>query len=202
MASRSDNTPLDEDVTDSAELSEDDTPEDADYFDPDEDHEEADDEAGTDDEPDEEEGEADTAEADDQEADAEPVYADEKAKVKLPDGTEAPVAELIQGNMRQQDYTRKTQELANDRKAVAADVERMQRITEAFVDHISALVPDAPDASLALSDPNAYTAQKAQHEAAMAQVQKLIEAGKPRSRSARPCRKLTVKSSFKRQTRA
>lgn len=177
MASESDNTPLDEDVTDSAELSEDDTPEDADYFDPDEDHEEADDEAGTDDEPDEEEGEADTAEADDQEADAEPVYADEKAKVKLPDGTEAPVAELIQGNMRQQDYTRKTQELANDRKAVAADVERMQRITEAFVDHISALVPDAPDASLALSDPNAYTAQKAQHEAAMAQVQKLIEAG-------------------------
>jgi len=38
------------------------------------------------------------------------------AIVTLPDGNTATVQELIQGNMRTADYTRKTQELANERK--------------------------------------------------------------------------------------
>lgn len=174
MTDETDNTL--EGVTDNVNTSDDDTAEDWDYFDPDEEDQDTEEAAETDAPDDEEEGETDDeAEA---EPDDEPVaYAAENAVVKLPDGSEVPVAELIKGRMLQSDYTRKTQEVANERKAVQADVERMQRITDAFVNHLSALVPDPPSPSLALTDPNRYTAQKAQHEAAMAQVQQLIEMG-------------------------
>lgn len=174
MTDETDNTL--EGVTDNVENLETDTADDYDYFDPDEDEPDTEEVAESEAPDDEDEGETEAeAEA---ETEEEPVaYADEKAVVKLPDGSEIPVAELIKGRMLQSDYTRKTQEVANERKAVHADVERMQRITDAFVDHLSALVPDPPSPSLALTDPNRYTAQKAQHEAAMAQVQQLIEMG-------------------------
>ena len=175
MTSEPDNM-SDEDVTDNAPLtSDDDTAESWDYHDPDDDLDTAD--GAEDDAPDDEdqapEGEADEAEPEE----APVVYADETAKVKLADGSEVTVAELTQSRMRQQDYTKKTQELANERKAVSADVQRMQSITTAFVDHLSALVPDPPSPALAMTDPAKYVSQKAQHEAAMAQVQKLIEMG-------------------------
>ena len=176
MTEETDNAP-EMDATDNFATSTDDNANDFDYFDPDEDQdtETAEESDAPDDEAEEGEPEAEADEAETEEAPV--VYADETAKVKLADGTETTVAELTQSRMRQSDYTRKTQELANERKTVQADVERMQRITTAFVDHITALVPDAPPASLALSDPGKYTAQKAQHEAAMAQVQQLIEMG-------------------------
>lgn len=171
MTDETDNMP-DEGVTDNVNTSDDDTANDFDYFDPDEEQDTETAEA-PDAPDDEDEGEPDADEADESPV----VYADEAAKVKLADGSEMTVAELTQSRMRQQDYTRKTQELANERKTVQANVQRMEAITAAFVDHITALVPDAPPASLALSDPGKYTAQKAQHEAAMQQVQQLIEMG-------------------------
>jgi hypothetical protein len=181
MTDETDNAPLDDDATDNVNLSEDDNANDFDYFDPDEDTEEVEGAEATDDEPDEDEADAEDGEAKDQEAegqdDDEPIEAFvEKLKAETPRLAEY-LNELEKGNMRQSDFTRKTQEVANQRKTVEADVQRMSRITEAFVEHISALVPDAPDTSLAYSDPGKYTAQKAQHEAALAQVQKLIEAG-------------------------
>jgi hypothetical protein len=45
------------------------------------------------------------------------------------------------------------------------------------VDHLVGNVPDAPDPSLAYSDPAKYWADKAKHDAALTQVQKLIELG-------------------------
>ncbi|QLB38219.1 scaffold protein [Sulfitobacter phage phiGT1] len=177
MTDEPDNATLDEDATDNVNLSEDDNADEFDYFDPDEDTEEVEAPEATDDEPDEAEAE----EAEDQEAegqdDEEPIEAFvEKLKAETPRLAEY-LSELEKGNLRQSDYTRKSQEVANVRKTVEADVQRMQRITEVFVDHISGLVPEAPDASLAYSDPNKYTAMKDQHEAAMGQVQKLIELG-------------------------
>lgn len=177
MTDETDNAPLDEDATDNVDLSEDDTAEEFDYFDPDEDTEEVEEPEATDDEPDEAEADAEEGEAEDQEAEGQDDEDPDSVTVKLDDGTDVSLAELKKGYFRQNDYTRKTQEVANARKTVEADVQRMQRITEVFVDHISSLVPDAPDASLAYSDPAKYTAQKAQHEAAMAQVQKLVELG-------------------------
>ena len=179
MTDEPDNTPLEEDVTDNVTLSDDDTADEFDYFDPDEDTEEVEHSEATDDEPDEDQAEAEEGEgqeAEDQD-DEEPIETlVEKLKAESPRLAEY-LEEVEKGNLRQSDYTRKSQEIANQRKTVEADVARMSRITEAFVDHLSALVPDAPDPSLALSNANAYTAQKAQHEAAMTQVQKLIELG-------------------------
>lgn len=156
--------------TDNVTSSETDTAADWDFYDPSEDTAETLETAASDDEDTEGDTEAEAEEAP-------VVYAEENQVVKLADGTEVPVADLKAGYLRQNDYTRKTQELANERKAVSSDVDRMQRITTAFVDHLTALIPSAPPASLALTDPNKFVAQKAQHEAAMAQVQQLIELG-------------------------
>ena len=173
MISEPDNT-FDEDVTDNAPpTSDDDTANELTYYDPDDDLDN--DDADTSDTPDDE-GEAEP-EATDVATEAVAAYAEDTAVVKLSDGTEMPVAELKNGYLRQSDFTRKTQEVANERKTVQADVERMQRITTAFVDHLTALVPDPPSPSLAMTDPAKYVSQKAQHEAAMGQVQKLIEMG-------------------------
>lgn len=103
------------------------------------------------------------------------VLVDATAKVKLADGETVTVAQLLEERMMKQDHTRKTQEIAAVRKTVEADAKRIESITQTFIDHLSSLVPAAPDSALALRDPNAYVRAKAQHEAAIVQVQKLIE---------------------------
>jgi hypothetical protein len=95
----------------------------------------------------------------------------------LPDGTEADRDEVVRGYLRQQDYTRKTQEVAEKRKKAEAEVQRIEGITEAFIDHLTRLIPSEPDAALAYRDPQAYTRQKAAYDAAIQQVQQLVEMG-------------------------
>lgn len=182
MASEPDNASLD--ATDNAHPSEYDTPPEWDYFDPDEDQdsEAVTAEGGTEDEVEGEDlaqNEAEEApeEADEDDGEQTTITAPENAVVQLADGSTATVKDLVAGNMRQSDYSRKTQELANARNDVQANAERIERITEAFVEHLSQMVPPEPDPSLALSDPSKFTAQKAQYDAAVAQVQKLIEIG-------------------------
>ena len=136
------------------------------YYDPDED------------EPDTVESETDAGTEDGAEEPAtEPSEAAPDAVVTMADGTKVAVAELIKGNQRQADYTRKSQELATARKAMEANLQRIEGIQEAFVTHLSSMIPAEPNPALALSNPNAYTAQKAQYDAALVQVQKLIEMG-------------------------
>ena len=173
MISEPDNT-FDEDVTDNAPpTSDDDTENELTYYDPDDDLDN--DDADTSDAPDDE-GEAEP-EATDVATEAVSAYAEDTAVVKLSDGTEMPVAELKNGYLRQSDFTRKTQELANERKTVSADAERMQRITTAFVDKLTSLVPNPPPTELIYSDPQkAYQMQQI-HERAMAQVKELIDLG-------------------------
>lgn len=147
-----------------------DTTEEWDYYDPDEDNVEAPDTAATEDGTEEAAQEAEVGES-------AAIEAPLNAVVKMADGTTAKVSDLLQGNLRQADYTRKSQELATSRQAVEANLQRIEGITEAFIDHLTKLVPEAPDHALALRDPNAYTRQLAQHQAAMAQVQSLVEIG-------------------------
>lgn len=153
-----------------------------DFFDPDEDTEDTpdteatdDDGTETDDDPEateaETEDEAAEGEEEGEESEPEPEYFD------LPDGTKVERDEVVKGYLRQSDYTRKSTEVAEMRKALEAENQRIQGITETFVDYLSQMVPQEPDPSLALSDANAYTRQKAQHEAAVAEVKKLIELG-------------------------
>lgn len=164
-----------ESETDNVQPSDDDTPQDYTYWDPDEDEPdtpESEIAEGTDDE----EGEAE--EEPDEESEEEPAReAEESAVVKLADGSQVTVGELIKGHLRQSDYTRKSQEVASARKAVEAEASQLSKITQAFVDHLSGMIPAEPDHAMALRDPAAYTRAKAQYDAAISQVQKLIELG-------------------------
>lgn len=152
--------------TEPVEPHEDDTAEpEWDYFDPDEDTEEAQETAATD------EG-AEPAEPEEAEPESEP------AQISLPDGTQVTLDEAVKGYLRQADYTRKAQEVSQKRQALEADLQLVSGITEAFIDHLTKMVPQSPDPAMALRDPNGYVRAKAQYDAAMAQVQQLIELGK------------------------
>jgi hypothetical protein len=154
------------------------------FFDPDEDTEEpADpemtDDDGTDDEevsedPDETEPEGEESEGEEPEEDDDTSVAE---TIELPDGTKIDRDEVVKGYLRQSDYTRKATEVADQRKTLEAETTRLSGITEAFIDHLSKMIPPPPDQALAYRDPNAYTRQKAAHDAAVAQVQKIVETG-------------------------
>ena len=163
--------------TDNAKPLENDNLDEFDYYDPDEDEDNVTDETpdGTDDE---DEAASETEEQSEVEDEAEE-DADEQAEktalVTLADGAQVTHEELVNGYQRQADYTRKAQELSNQRNQVVGQAERIERITQNFVDHLSSLVPPEPETALAYSDPAKYQAQKAQYDASIAQVQRLIE---------------------------
>jgi hypothetical protein len=183
MTDESDN-PAPEAGTEIVDTYTDDTPDlEWDYYDPDDDEPDTVEpvaEEGTDDEEGEPEGqpedvdpEESAEQSDDDEPEA-PQEAAETAVVKLPDGTETTVGELSQGYLRQSDYSRKTAELAESRKAAKAQAEQVEKVTQTLVDHISRFIPDEPDPSLAYSNPQQYATQKAQHDAAVQQFQALL----------------------------
>lgn len=159
------NTPADA-GTEPVETHEDDTAETWDYFDPDEDTEEAPEAAATDD------GTEEPAATEEAEPESEPAH------ISLPDGTQVTLDEAVKGYLRQADYTRKAQEVSQKRQALEADLQLVSGITEAFIDHLTKMVPQSPDPAMALRDPSGYVRAKAQYDAAMAQVQQLIELGK------------------------
>jgi hypothetical protein len=126
-----------------------------DYYDPDEDQ--------------------DTVET--QEAEAEEGAPESVLEIDMGDGTKIAVDELRNGYLRQADYSRKTQELANRRQALEADIARLEGIQQQFIDHLTSLIPPAPDLALAARDPNGYVRQKAAFDAAIAKVQELVALG-------------------------
>jgi hypothetical protein len=99
-------------------------------------------------------------------------------KVKLPDGSTATVDELIRGNLRQADYTRKTQELGTlhqEFQARAADYAQQETIVALAIDIMAAALPPEPDMQLLepgqYNDPIGFTNQKLRWEAASQQLQ-------------------------------
>lgn len=180
MDRETDNAPLDEDATDNAmTTSDDDNASDWNYFDPDEDQdtEETTEEDVTDDEEAATEEEPEATEAEESEEEPESPVADESHVVTLANGEKVTVGELIKGRMMQSDYSRKTQELSNERERVRADASRIEGITQAFVDHMASLMPAEPDQRLIYSDPVKYTQQKAIYDQALGKIQELIEIG-------------------------
>lgn len=101
--------------------------------------------------------------------------------VKLDDGTELTVDEVKKGYLRQADYTRKTQQVAEQRRAAEAEVEavRAERATYAErLTQVEAIIqqqaPPRPDPALRQTDPAEYAAQQADylaHEQRLATVQ-------------------------------
>lgn len=119
--------------------------------------------------PDEDEGQAEPAPAPEPEK---PAYVPPEAKVKLPDGSEATVDELIKGNLRDRDYRQKTQALASERdgfKAKSTEIQQYEQQLAADRDFLiqltQSLMPQKPDYSMVSVDPIGYAEQKAQYEA-------------------------------------
>lgn len=71
---------------------------------------------------------------DDREGSDEPLELEDESKVILKDGTETTLGELREGALRRDDYTRKTQELAEQRKELEQQREKIDRFTAAFDD--------------------------------------------------------------------
>lgn len=123
-------------------------------------------------EDDEGQSEAEAEEAEEEEPGAEP---DDGVKVKLQDGNEVSLADLKRGYMQQADYSRKTVEIANQRKDLQAQAERIDRTVEAFATFLSNQIPEEPSINLSVTNPSEYVQKKAAYDAAIAQVNSLIE---------------------------
>ena len=164
--------------TDNVTPSDTDTAEDWSYYDPDEDQD-------TVEEPEAEATDEGQPEADEEPEEDEPIEAVlDRLKAENPK-IAAHMAELEQGTLRQADYTRKTQALTNQRQALDAQVSRLDGIQNAIVEHISRMIPAEPPIELAYSKPGEYVQRKAAYDAAVSQVQKLIEIGsQPRQMAA------------------
>lgn len=99
----------------------------------------------------------------------------EKVLVTLKGGEQVPLEELKLGYMRDRDYRHKTQETANKAKSLDEMTARVTNTVNAFADYLAKQLPDEPSPSLAIQNPNEYTRQKAMYEAALSQVNKIIE---------------------------
>lgn len=152
--------------------------------------------ASEDDPGDEQPGDAEDGEADEDDGDREAddgsaikLGAKADAIVELDDGTKIPLKELAEGYQRQDDYTRKTQALAGERKHFEANVARaveqvgirekeLDQAFEMVIDVLSAFTPREPDPSLAYTDPQSFMQMKAMHDAQMRQINQVLDARK------------------------
>jgi chemotaxis protein histidine kinase CheA len=133
------------------------------------------DEAETEDAPEEGEAEEVEAEAEDSDEDA--------VTVTLSSGETLTLDEVEKGMMLQADYTRKTTEVAEQRKALeestarAGEHERsLAQSLQAAQSFIQKLIPPKPSFALAQSNPAAYQSELALHEQAMEMLQRVQQA--------------------------
>jgi hypothetical protein len=123
------------------------------------------------------------------EAEEDPKQDEDKppATVKLKDGSEVPLDELVNGYYRQSDYTRKTQDLAKERKAFEesrdAATQRLlqadqvsRRLAELADSLVKARQPKAPDPALLQTDPVGFLQQKEAYERAQAEISQFGQA--------------------------
>lgn len=123
------------------------------------------DEGETDDEDQAEEGEDDQPESD------QGRFVADNAKVRLEDGQIISIADLKKGSLLNADYTRKTQEVAEQRRALEtqsstlkATETQLEEQREYVTSLLQSIVPPPPDPAMLQTDPMGYMSQKAQHE--------------------------------------
>lgn len=138
-------------------------------------------EAGADEEREMAEGpEGDEAEAGAEAAAGDDLDPDMEIEVTLPGGSKSAVtlSELVRGYSREADYTRKTAELADERRQLQ-DWARgaQQRVNQAvaerlqFLDSLGAFeMPEPPSPELVRQDPDAYLERQADYDAAMRRI--------------------------------
>lgn len=173
-------------LSDSATLATDiDNPESLDFDEAEEPNEEADEE-GIEGDSETDEGEqtqeaADTDKASTDEKETENAESDEDQPAVKDDvivdvqGEKLPLSELKSGYMKDRDYRIKTQELGNKRRELETLTSRVTASVDAIADLLVKQIPPAPDPTLAMTDPGKYVAEKAMHDAMMAQVASVIE---------------------------
>lgn len=129
-----------------------------------------------------EEGQADEEEGEEPETDPAPAYVPPEGKVRLPDGSEATVAELIQGNLRDRDYRQKTMEAAELRRSVEARASEIQQFEQQLAQDreftaqlLHSLMPQKPDPSMYAVDPLGYGEQKAFYDQRKEQLDYLLQ---------------------------
>jgi hypothetical protein len=131
------------------------------------------------DEPEADEAEGEDSEApEDEEAEAD-TEAKEPAAVEI-DGKPIPLDEVKAGYLRQQDYTRKTQQLAEEKREFHSAVERVTSVDrdarqalEFAAKVVQAVLPPPPDPSLIQTDPVSFVQQKEAREQAMMVLREL-----------------------------
>lgn len=89
-------------------------------------------------------------------------------------GERLALSELKSGYLRQADYSRKTQHVAETRKGLEALSARVNRSVEAIADFLVKQIPQAPDPQLAMTNPGEFVQKKALHEASVAQVNAIL----------------------------
>lgn len=99
-------------------------------------------------------------------------FVGDNAKVRLADGTVITIADLKSGSLRNADYTRKTQEVAEQRRALEtqsqafeASQKELAQQREYVSQLLQSLTPQAPDPALLSTDPLKYMQDKANFEA-------------------------------------
>lgn len=121
---------------------------------------------------------------DDIEDEAEPEKEGEKpTEIVLKDGSKVTLTELESGYLRNADYTRKTQEVAEQRREVQAAQERLTTIdteVRASLDLaakvLEAYLPRQPDPAMIESDPQGYLRANAAYNQALGQLNQLSQA--------------------------
>lgn len=98
-------------------------------------------------------------------------FVSDNGKVRLEDGSIVSIAELKKGSLLNADYTRKTQEVAEQRRSIESQSERIQQTEkqleqqrEYVASLIKSVVPQAPDPSLLQTDPMKFISDKEAHE--------------------------------------
>lgn len=114
-------------------------------------------------------------ESDEEAAEDEPPSLTDDSVLEI-DGEKVTLRELKDGRLRQADYTRKTQALAEDRRKAEAEAVEARRAREQYAERLQALAsalnetqPKAPDPRLRTENPQEYLLQKADYDAALKQ---------------------------------
>jgi hypothetical protein len=114
-----------------------------------------------------------------EEADAESED-DDGVEVTLDSGDKVTLKELKEGYFRAKDYTHKTTEVANERKAVEATKSQLSEqakvidtVAQNLHDYLQSLIPPPPSIELARTNPGEYQYQLAIRENAIAELQQL-----------------------------
>ncbi|MEK1908178.1 MAG: hypothetical protein AAAB13_20590 [Pseudomonas sp.] len=100
--------------------------------------------------------------------------AEDAVVVTLKGGEQVPLEELKLGYMKDRDYRLKTQEVRNKSVALEEMTARVTRTVDAIANHLAGMLPEEPQPTLAIQNPNEYTRQKAIYDSAMAQVNAII----------------------------